>query len=42
MLIVHGFAGETAIELLKPLPGPNVYSDHLEECGERVHHIRAS
>lgn len=42
MLIAHGYAGETDIELIEPLSGPNVYSDHLDERGEGVHHIKAA
>lgn len=32
-------AGEIDLELIEPLEGENVYTDHLEEHGEGLHHI---
>ena len=31
--------GETMVELIEPLEGPNIYTDHLEEHGEGLHHV---
>jgi len=31
--------GETMLELIEPLEGPSIYTEHLEEHGEGLHHV---
>lgn len=31
--------GDTMIELIEPLEGPSIYTEHLEEHGEGLHHV---
>lgn len=31
--------GGTMIELIEPLEGPSIYTEHLEEHGEGLHHV---
>jgi methylmalonyl-CoA/ethylmalonyl-CoA epimerase len=37
----HAFAwqGEVQLELIQPLAGPSIFSDHLEAHGEGLHHV---
>ena len=42
MRIAHTYAGETNLEFIEPLSGPNVYADHLDEHGEGIHHLKSS
>lgn len=42
MRLAHGYAGGMDIELIEPTFGPNIYSDHLDEYGEGLHHIKSS
>src|SRR5438105_10186171 len=39
MRLALAHAGETMVELIQPLEGPNVYDEHLERKGEGLHHI---
>ncbi|MFB6108885.1 MAG: VOC family protein [Haloplanus sp.] len=39
MVLALTFAGETMIELIEPLEGPSLYTEHLEEHGEGLHHV---
>lgn len=31
--------GPTTYELIEPLYGPSIYAEHLERCGEGLHHL---
>ena len=31
--------GPTTYELIEPLHGPSIYAEHLERCGEGLHHL---
>ena len=31
--------GETMLELIEPLEGPSIYTEHLDEHGEGLHHV---
>lgn len=42
MRLAHGYAGEMDIELIEPLFGPTIYTDHLDNHGEGLHHIKSS
>ncbi|WP_166657326.1 VOC family protein [Ilumatobacter fluminis] len=33
------WSGETQLELVQPLYGPSIFSDHLDVCGEGQHHL---
>ena len=39
MMLAIADAGGTDIELIEPTMGPNLYTDHLEEHGEGLHHV---
>src|SRR5437660_1177459 len=39
MRLALAHAGQTMVELIQPLAGPNVYDEHLERKGEGLHHI---
>lgn len=39
MLIGIGYVGDTMVELIEPTIGPNIYTEHLEEHGEDLHHV---
>jgi hypothetical protein len=39
MRLCIGYAGDMMIELIEPTIDPNIYSDHLQEHGEGIHHI---
>ncbi|MFP4625705.1 MAG: VOC family protein [Natronomonas sp.] len=39
MVLALADVGDTMIELIEPTIGPNVYTDHLEEHGEGLHHV---
>ncbi len=39
MILALAFAGETMIELIEPLEGPSIYTEHLDEHGEGLHHV---
>lgn len=42
MRIAHTYVGETNLEFIEPLEGPNIYADYLEEHGEGIHHLKTS
>ncbi len=33
------YAGDTQLELIAPVSGPNIYTEFLEQCGPGLHHI---
>ena len=39
MRLALAHAGQTMVELIQPLAGPNLYDEHLERKGEGLHHI---
>lgn len=39
MLLALADAGSTTIELIQPTQEPNIYTDHLNEHGEGLHHV---
>ena len=39
MVLALTFAGDTMIELIEPLEGPSIYTEHLDEHGEGLHHV---
>lgn len=39
MRVAFAMCGETQIELVQSLDGPNVYEEFLAECGEGVQHL---
>ena len=39
MILALAYAGETMIELIEPLEGPSLYTEHLDEHGEGLHHV---
>jgi hypothetical protein len=39
MVLALAFAGDTMIELIEPLEGPSIYTEHLDEHGEGLHHV---
>jgi hypothetical protein len=39
MKLAISYSGDTMLELIEPTMGPNIYSDHLEEHGEGLHHV---
>lgn len=39
MILALGEVAGTMIELIEPLEGENIYTDHLEEHGEGLHHV---
>ncbi len=39
MILSLADAGGTMIELIEPLSGPSIYTEHLEEHGEGLHHV---
>ncbi|MFW6003455.1 MAG: VOC family protein [Halanaeroarchaeum sp.] len=39
MALALGFLGETMIELIEPLTGESLYTEHLAEHGEGLHHV---
>ncbi len=41
MRIAHAQAGPTQLELIEPLDGPSIYTEHLAAKGEGLHHIQS-
>ena len=39
MILALSYAGETMVELIEPLTGPSIYTEHLDERGEGLHHV---
>jgi len=39
MILALAYAGETMIELIEPLEGESLYTEHLDEHGEGLHHV---
>ncbi|SEV99786.1 VOC family protein [Natrinema salifodinae] len=39
MVLALAQLGDTMIELIEPLEGPSLYTEHLEEHGEGLHHV---
>ncbi|MFQ3294626.1 MAG: methylmalonyl-CoA/ethylmalonyl-CoA epimerase [Natrialbaceae archaeon] len=39
MKLALGFIGEMMMELIEPMEGESLYTEHLEEQGEGLHHI---
>lgn len=39
MKLSLGYIGDTMIELIEPMEGESIYTEHLEEHGEGLHHI---
>ena len=39
MRLALAHAGQTMVELIQPLAGPNLYDEHLKRKGEGLHHI---
>jgi hypothetical protein len=39
MVLALAFAGDTMIELIAPMEGPSIYTEHLDEHGEGLHHV---
>lgn len=39
MRLAMAYVGETMIELIEPTIDPNIYTDHLENHGEGLHHV---
>lgn len=39
MILALAMVGDTMIELIEPLEGPSLYTEHLEEHGEGLHHV---
>ncbi|WP_254545995.1 VOC family protein [Halomarina pelagica] len=39
MILALATVGDTMIELIEPLTGPSIYTEHLEEHGEGLHHV---
>jgi len=40
ILAAFTYVGDTQIEIIQPLQGPNIYYEHLEAKGEGLHHIK--
>ncbi len=34
-----GYAGSQQLELIQPVSGENIYTEHLERCGPGLHHV---
>lgn len=41
MRLAHTMAGPVQIELIQPLEGPSIYTEHLAQKGEGLHHIQS-
>jgi len=41
MRLAHSMAGPVQIELIQPLEGPSIYTEHLAQKGEGLHHIQS-
>ncbi|MFC7044709.1 VOC family protein [Halobacteriaceae archaeon GCM10025711] len=39
MTLAIDYAGDTMIELIEPTAGRSIYTDHLDEHGEGLHHV---
>ena len=39
MRLALATVGETMLELIEPLEGPSIYTEHLDEHGEGLHHV---
>jgi methylmalonyl-CoA/ethylmalonyl-CoA epimerase len=39
MILALADVGGTMIELIEPLTGPSIYTEHLEDHGEGLHHV---
>jgi catechol 2,3-dioxygenase-like lactoylglutathione lyase family enzyme len=39
MRVAFGMCGETQIELVQSVAGPNLYEEFLEQCGEGMQHL---
>lgn len=39
MRVAFGMCGDTQIELVQSIQGPNLYEEFLEQCGEGVQHL---
>jgi len=41
MRLAHAMSGPVQVELIQPLEGPSIYTEHLAQKGEGLHHIQS-